>query len=143
MALLLLAILALPVGLLYLLSRLAGWPILAARYPAYRPPPRPRHWLGSGVFRGWIGYNGGLVVSANACGLYLSTLPGLLSCFHAPVFIPWSEIHAIRKGRRFWATVYEIHTQRAPEVDFALRTKTFTFVRAHAMRAGVPGDYCV
>lgn len=133
--------LALPLVLVYGLSRWAGWPVLAARYPLLGEQPGPKLRFGYGVFRGWIGYNGGLVVSADAGGLYLSTMPIVLSFCHAPVFIPWPEVVEIRRRDRWGGRVYEIHARQAPEVDFALRAWTFDFVRAQAERAGVPGDY--
>jgi hypothetical protein len=139
--LLLVAGLAVPVALIFVLSRAAGWPILADRYPAPAERPRPLVRLGYGVFRGWIGYNGGLVVSADESGLYLSAMPVVLSWCHAPVCIPWAEIQEIRPGKRLFATVYEIHTVGAPEVDMALRAATFAPVRRFAAAAKVPGSY--
>jgi hypothetical protein len=40
--------------------------------------------------------------------------------------------------RKAWKSEYfEIHTRRAPELDFALRKGTFDFVRESAVRGGV------
>ncbi len=67
--------LALPFAVIFLLSRLSGWSELADRFPARGPMPRPRHWFGHAVLRGWIGYNGALIVASDEEGLHLATLP--------------------------------------------------------------------
>jgi len=36
------------------------------------------------VFRGWIGYNGGRVLTADARGLYVSAMPIVLAPWHPP-----------------------------------------------------------
>ncbi|MCI0527191.1 MAG: hypothetical protein L0Y56_07090 [Nitrospira sp.] len=134
--------LLLPFTLIFIFSRISGWNELAEKYPVRRPGPYPRKWLGYGVFRGWIGYNGGMVISSDHQGLYLSAMPIILSFCHKPIFIPWSEIREIRKRSRWFGSGYEIHTLRAPHVDFLLRPGTFNFVKDRATSAGVPGDYC-
>jgi hypothetical protein len=130
-----------PVGVIVLLSRLSGWQRLSEHYPARGEMPRRRKWLGYGVFRGWIGYNGGIVVAADEGGLHLAAMPIVLSFCHSPIFIPWSDVREIRKRRRLFQTYYVIETLRAPEIDFALRGETFAFVREHAAHAGIAGDY--
>jgi len=130
-----------PVGTIVLISRLSGWQRLAEHYPARGEMPRRRKRMGYGVFRGWIGYNGGLVVAADGEGLHVAAMPVLLSFCHPRIFIPWSDVREIRRRRHLWQTFYEIETLRAPEVAFALRGGTFAFVRDHVSRAGVAGDY--
>jgi hypothetical protein len=140
--LLLLPALLLAPALIVVFSRVSGWRTLAQRYPlrGSRPPARVR--MGYGVFRGWIGYNGGLILSVDARGLYLAAMPVVLSFCHPPIFIPWSEIEWIRRARMLrFITVYRIGTRQAPEVSFALRARTFVRIRDDARRAGVPGDY--
>jgi hypothetical protein len=132
-----------PFGLIFVLSRVSGWSTLADLYPLQGDSPRPLVRLGYGVFRGWIGYNGGIVVSANERGLYLAAMPIVLSLCNRPIFIPWSELRAIRMRRTMFWPAYALHTARAPEVDLALRPGTFAPVRPFALRAGVPGDYRV
>ena len=131
----------LPLGVIVLLSRLSGWQRLSEHYPARADMPRRRKSLGYGVFRGWIGYNGGLVVAGDDSGLHLAAMPVLLSFCHPRIFIPWSDVREIRKRRRFFQSYYQIVALRAPEIDFALRGGTFAFVREHASRAGVAGNY--
>lgn len=131
---------ALPAGVIYLIARTGGWHALAARYPLRGRFPRPGTRFGFGVFHGWVGYNGALIVAGDERGLYLRATPVLLSWCHPPIFIPWSEIRKIEPSSS-WDRVYRIHTVRAPEVEFALRPGTFAVVREEAKRAGVPGDY--
>jgi hypothetical protein len=131
---------ALPAGIIYLIARTSGWNTLAERYPLRSPFPRPRTRFGFGVFHGWVGYNGALIVASDEAGLYLRATPVLLSWCHPPIFIPWSEIAKIEQISG-WEKVYRLHTLQAPEVDFALLAGTFAVIREDARRAGVPGDY--
>jgi hypothetical protein len=111
--------------------------VLAERYPASIPMPRPKTRLGYGVFGGWVGYNGALVVASDASGLFLSVWP-LLSWAHPPLFIPWTEVERVERERKWYGHAYAIHTRRAPEVHFALREPTYRLVRRDAKTAGVP-----
>lgn len=128
--------------IIFVLSRVDGWHTLARRYPRAGPRPPARVRLGYGVFRGWIGYNGGLVIAVDHRGLCLSAMPVILSWCHPPVFIPWAEIVEIRRARslRVFPT-YRIHTRQAHDVDVALRPGTFDRIRDDVRRAGVPGGY--
>jgi hypothetical protein len=131
----------LPVGLIYLISRTSGWQTLAARYPLRGTFPEPKVRMGYGVFRGWIGYNGGIVVASDAAGLYLRAMPVVLSFCHDPIFLPWSEVTRISRESGLLSRGYRIRTAQAPEVRFALRPSTFDAVRGDARAAGVAGDY--
>ena len=132
-----LAVLLFVAVLLCAFSRLSGWSKLAAAYPGRAQPARPRRWFAYAIFRGWIGYNGGLVVAADDAGLDVAGMPLLLAFCHPPIFVPWSDVVEIRRRRILWAPCYGIRTRRAPEVDFALRRRTFEFVRPQALRARV------
>lgn len=136
----LLALCLLPFALLPLislsLSRMGGWAVLAQRYPGLSDAPRPRLRFGYGVFRGWCGYNGCLVVSADQRGLFLSVWP-ILAIGHAPIFIPWSEVREVRRANLRGRSIYRLVTARAPEVDFALRGRAWEFVKPHAESARV------
>ena len=114
-------ILLIPVGVIVAISRYSGWNLLAEHYPASGDFPRPSKWMGYGVFRGWLGYNGGIVVARDERGLYVRGMPILLSFCHRRIFIPWSEITKIERLDRWSGRVYALRTRRAPEVDFALR----------------------
>ena len=130
-----------PAALIALLARIGGWTALAERYPGRTRPAPASRWFGYGVFRGWIGYNGGLVVGSDAAGLDLRAMPVILSFCHAPIFIPWREVARIERRARWFGSDYRIVTLRAPEVDVALRPGTFDAVRRDARAAGVAGDY--
>lgn len=131
---------AIPAGLIYLIARTGGWHALAKRYPLRGPFPPPRTRFGYGVFHGWMGYNGALIVASDELGLYLRATPVLLSWCHPPIYIPWSEIERIELTSG-WDKAYRIRTLQAPEVNFALRPGTFAHIREDAKRAGVPGEY--
>jgi hypothetical protein len=140
--LILIVLLPLWVGaILFIFSRISGWQTLARRYPPCGPFPKPKVRMGSGVFRGWIGYNGGIVVASDAQGLYLRAMPVLLSFCHDPIFIPWAEVTGISREGGALSAGYRIVAVQAPEVRFALRPPTFRAVRQDALAAGVPGDY--
>ena len=138
LALLLIACFA---AFIYFISRYSGWHTLAAHYPLRMPFPKPSDRFGYAVFRGWIGYNGGVIVAADSRGLYLRAMPVVLSFCHSPIHIPWSEIRLIESRRGFFSGAYRIHTVRAPEIEFALRRITFDAIRDSARRAAVPGEY--
>jgi hypothetical protein len=133
--------LVVPYAVIFLLSRVSGWSELADRFPARGPMPRPRHWLGYAVLRGWIGYNGSLIVASDERGLHLAALPILASPSHAPVFIPWGQLKEIRRGRRLRSEVYELHIIGLAHLDFTLRPRAMSWIREDARRAGVAGDY--
>ena len=130
-----------PIAAVVLLARFSGWSTLAELYPGRTRPAKVRRWLGYGVFRGWIGYNGGLVVGSDAEGLDLRAMPVILSFCHPPIFIPWRELARIETRARWFGTGYALVTRRAPEVDVALRPGTFEAVREDAKAAQVAGDY--
>lgn len=131
----------LPAAVMFLISRGSGWSTLADTYPLQGDRPKALVRLGYGVFRGWIGYNGGLVLAADERGLYVSAMPIVLSFCHRPIFIPWRELREIRVRKRWFGQLYELHTVQARDVDFALRPSSFAALRPFAERASVPGDY--
>ena len=131
---------AIPVAVLYALSRATGWQRLAERYPCIGVPPEPHTRFGYGVFRGWLGYNGALVVGSDAGGLYVSTWAIFAWC-HPAFYIRWSEVSEIRAEGSGWNERRAIRTVGAPDIDFALRPPTFALVRDDALEAGVPGQY--
>jgi hypothetical protein len=134
-------VLLVPPCVILVLSRLSGWNRLAEYYPGTGEFPRPAKRMGYGVFRGWIGYNGGIIIASDVRGLFLRAMPILLSFCHRRIFIPWSEITSIEERSGWRGRVYAFRTRRALEVDFALRPSTFAVVRDDARNAGVPGGY--
>ena len=137
-ALSLMAALAVPALIIFSISR-AGWAEMAETYPAADAKPAAKTRFGYGSIRGWIGYNGALIVTSDARGLHIATWPVLLSWCHAPVFIPWTEVAEIRTGRRFGMRFHELVTRRSPHLRFALRGGTYALVRDDAWAAGVRG----
>ncbi|UPT74176.1 MAG: hypothetical protein M0D55_20575 [Elusimicrobiota bacterium] len=138
-AVLLLLALAFPAATMFAISRLSGWPRLASRYPD-RGAARPRSLtlFGYGTMRGWVGYNGGLILGADDAGLHVATWPVLMSWCHAPVFIPWTQIADLRAKRRLWKTYYRLDLKSAPDVDFALSAADVGLLRPWLEKAGVP-----
>jgi len=130
-----------PFAVMVVISRYSGWNLLAEHYPGDRDFPRPSKWMGYGVFRGWLGYNGSIVVASDHTGLYLRSLPIIMSFCHRRIYIPWTEVTWIERLSRWSGEVFAIRTRRASEVDFALRPSTFAVVADHARAAGVPGEY--
>jgi hypothetical protein len=118
------------------LSRAGGWASLAELYPQAGTPPPPLTRIGYCVFRRWCGYNGCLIICTDQMGLYLRLWP-VFSLWHAPVFIPWSEIREIRRESMWGRPIYRLVTARAPELHFALHGRTWEAVRPHAEAARV------
>lgn len=134
----LLVTLLIPVGSIFLISRLSGWPRLAARYPESSPKPRPLTVFGYGTMNNWIGYNGGLILAADDAGLHVSTWPYLLGWCHRPVFIPWTQIVDLRGRKRLWKKYYRLDLKGAPDVDFALSAGDVGLLRPWLEKAGAP-----
>lgn len=129
---------AAPFATLFAISRVGGWSRLAARYPAAGPAPKPLTSFGYGAMRGWVGYNGGLIIAADDAGLHVSTWRFLLSWCHPPVFIPWSQIADLRARKRLWANYYRLDLKGAPDVDFALSAGDVGLLRSRLEQAGIP-----
>jgi len=127
-------------GTLFALSRYGGWSRLSDRYPSRGRFPKPATHVGYAAFRGWVGYNGCIVLAADDAGLHIRTWP-VFSLVHAPIFIPWGQVLEIVPERRGAFRRYRIKTIGASEVTFALLAGTFAHARDAARRAGVRGDY--
>ena len=78
-------------GTLFALSRYGGWSQLADRYPARGAAPTPATRFGYAAFRGWVGYNGCIVLAADDTGLHIRTWP-FFSLVHAAILIPWGQV---------------------------------------------------
>lgn len=121
-------------------SRLAAWPALARAYPA-SPGDRPQELsYGSAVFRGWVAYNNALRVGASERGLYVATLPVLLSWCHPAVFIPWSDIVEVREAA-VWPARFGpdacLVLGRLPGFAFRLRARPYRLIRPRLSAARV------
>jgi hypothetical protein len=124
-------------ALMGLCARVSGWSLLFAAYPCDGQCPRPRQWFSSLIFRGWFGYNNGIVVSADARALHLTAWPVILAPTHGPVRIPWSEVAAIRYKKRWYGESWEVETRALPDLRWGLRKRAFLFLRPAVVAAGV------
>ncbi len=127
-------------GIIFALSRYCGWSRLADRYPARGVFPKSATHFGYAAFRGWVGYNGCIILAADEAGLHVRTWP-VFSLVNAPIFIPWGQVQKIVPESCGPFQRYRIKTIGASEVRFALRAGTFAHAREAAHRAGVRGDY--
>lgn len=82
-------------SVLYLVSRIAGWHVLARNYPDRQPPEQYAACMASGRV-GHSKYGGVLKLHAGSRGLHIAVIlpfrPG-----HPPMCIPW---HALRAGEK-------------------------------------------
>lgn len=92
-------------GVMLAVSALGGWQRLAARYRAADPPRGERFSLQSG-FLGWVSYGSCLTIHVSAEGLRLAVMFPFRAG-HAPLFIPWSEMHNVRAVRYWWNELIE------------------------------------
>ena len=99
-----------------LLGFMGGWRRLAEVYPSSGPVPSDKAWFRSGKL-GLVNYGNCLVLGFTPAGLYLATVfpfrPG-----HAPLLIPWSEIHA--SAEEEWAKQVRLRFSRSPSVSLRL-----------------------
>ncbi|HBL15379.1 MAG: hypothetical protein A2X36_08355 [Elusimicrobia bacterium GWA2_69_24] len=113
-----------------ILARMSGWAALAERYPLRGQAPPPATSMGYGAFRGWLGYNGCLIIAVDDTGFYLAGWPIFLAPTHKPIHIPWGELTEIRLHKLLWARSFQLVARSAPEVDFRLNERTFALIRA-------------
>jgi len=127
-------------GMGFVMSRwirvFSGWSALAQAYPERGEAPRPRT-LGSGVFRGWFGYNNSIFYSTDSAGLHMTALPILMSG-HEPICIPWSELERVEEKRAWYGSSLRLVTRSAAGVDFAIRGRVASQIKARMETAGVP-----
>lgn len=72
-----------------LIGHLSGWQRLAQRYRA-TTPVSGRRWRWQYGSIGWVGYNGVLILTANAEGLFMEVF-WPFSLGHPRLLIPWHE----------------------------------------------------
>lgn len=94
------AIVAYWLALVYLISLLTGWRKLARLHPADRRPSG-HDVRGCGMQCGWgMHYSGCLNVTFSPCGIYLAPM-WLFRLGHQPLLIPWDQVGGLTT-RRFW-----------------------------------------
>ena len=86
-------------GVLRLIAFLTGWTRLAEQYPGVSTPTGERV-RASTLGVGWGSYNNCVRFVADEEGLHIS-LWRIFSIGHAPLFIPWSEMH-FESTRKVW-----------------------------------------
>jgi hypothetical protein len=84
----------------FVISWWSGWAVLARRFRLHSEFTGRRWRFQSGQMRWLCGYRSCLTVGANSEGLYLATLP-FFPLFHAPLFIPWSEVSTSKQTLLF------------------------------------------
>jgi hypothetical protein len=99
-------------GIVFLLSRISGWSRIAARFPG---PPNPTGTRFDGVTGtvGLVSYRSVLLVHIAAEGLHVVPWK-VFTIGHAPIFIPWSEIHRarVRNFPFFQVVAFEISSPK-------------------------------
>jgi hypothetical protein len=99
--------------ILFVISRLSGWPRLAERYAATGSVPSTLYRFRSAKV-GWSGYNNCLTVGGDMRGLYLAMFP-LFRPGHTPLYIPWHDIEAFAGD--MWVVSYvEFRFRQIPNV---------------------------
>jgi hypothetical protein len=112
--------LALWVAVTVLISYISGWSALAQRFRSSTGFVGQK-WRGqSAQMRGIGGYNHCLTVGANKDGIYIAILflfrPG-----HPALFIPWSEVSIIKRGRwLFFGSIVELRLGRENAIPFRI-----------------------
>ncbi len=87
-------------AVVWLISQLSGWNRLAQRYRA-RQSATGKRWAWQYGLIGWAGYNGVLILTANAEGLFMEVF-WLFGIGHPRLFIPWREFHQVRRKDFLW-----------------------------------------
>jgi hypothetical protein len=87
-------------GVIWLISQLSGWGALAQRYRTQQTPMGKR-WSWQYGMIGWAGYNGILLLTANADGLFMETM-WLFRFGNPRLFIPWRDFHDVKVGYYFF-----------------------------------------
>jgi hypothetical protein len=81
-------------GIVFMLSRMSGWSEIAARFPGSPNPTGTLFGTVTGMV-GWVSYRNVLKVHVAPEGLHVVPWK-IFTIGHAPIFIPWSEIHQAR-----------------------------------------------
>jgi hypothetical protein len=96
-----------------LLGSIGGWPRLAERYPATRPPQgQVLSW--QTVRIGAVRYRFIAQIAIEPSGLYLAT--GSVAPFlkNPPVFIPWSAFTRVEKSLLYWGSARRLTVDQPP-----------------------------
>jgi hypothetical protein len=121
----------LPIAILFLLSRISGWDLLARRFRANGPFCGEMWNWQSARFRGWFGYNNCLIFGASPEGLYLAMMPLFRIFGHPALLIPWTEIE-VEMGRAFFGETVQFRIGTEERVTVKIYGKVVDRVRQGA-----------
>jgi len=112
--------------ILALISALAGWRALAARFRSDSTPCGELHtagpWFATVYMRGWTHYSGVIRMTAAGDALYLTVLMPF-RVGHPPLRIPWNEI-ACARTRRFLQNFMELRLGTQEQIPFRISERT-------------------
>lgn len=109
-------------GVLFLLSRLAGWHRLAQHYARGDRKPTGHYVSGSSGKVGFTNYNQMLILHFNQEGFFIEVNP-LFKVGHKPLFIPWSEVSERRTVNLLFAKLEKLSIGRPKVGTISLPTK--------------------
>jgi hypothetical protein len=125
----------------FLISRLSGWAVLAAAYPATEVlSPSVRYRWQSAFMNANTKYNASIIVAADTQGVHFATFP-IFGVGHAPFSVPWTDVRAEARQLMF-VTRVKLTFARAPQVTMlvlprlAERLEAASMGRFAAPRAG-------
>lgn len=103
------------VGILFILSKIGGWSLLAEKYRDDGSKVHRWRRFTRGIFRYSVAYKGCLWVSPEADGLYLKTGPlFFFRMFHPPLRIPWSAIKSASERKYWWMKLIDLEFTDPP-----------------------------
>lgn len=106
-------------GILFLISRLSGWAVLADRFCLNLPFAGPKWRWQSARMRYATNYGSCLTVGSDPTGLYLDIFP-LWRIGHSPLLVPWSEISVRRRGKVLFFCYVELALGRDAQIPFRI-----------------------
>jgi hypothetical protein len=124
-------------GICWLLAQVGGWARLAQRFATHQTPRgTPFHWQSGSL--GWVSYRGVLQLDAAHDGLFLA-MPWLFRVGHAPLFLPWAELHHARELRVLWLRFVRVEVGQPPSARLRLPAKVLEATPAgRALLAALP-----
>lgn len=116
-------------AIVFLISAVAGWGILAAAYPFNRAWDEPLgEWKWQALSMRWASYSGVVQFTAYQEGLLFDVFwmfrPG-----HRPFLVPWDELSVTSK-EMLWQKFVRIRCERAPHIWIDLPERTAAKIAA-------------
>ena len=109
-------------GIIYLISQISGWALLARRFRSTSPFTGPT-WRWQSCRMRWSSHYGNcLTVGSDPTGLFLDIL-FLFRIGHPPLLIPWAEVSVRRRSQiLFWSYV-DLRLGREEQVPLQISAK--------------------